>query len=66
MLLTKGIIENQKANPRYDYVSNEQIEIEKFVYAAYGLNEDDIKEVENWYARRYPKLVAAQRENLKN
>lgn len=23
----------------------------------YGLNEDDIREVETWYARRYPKLA---------
>ncbi|MCC5847260.1 MAG: DUF3800 domain-containing protein [Verrucomicrobia bacterium] len=34
------------------------------MYAAYGLNEADIKEVENWYARRYPKLAEAQRRNL--
>lgn len=23
----------------------------------YGLNKDDIREVETWYARRYPKLA---------
>jgi len=28
------------------------------------LNDADIKEVENWYARRYPKLAEAQRRNL--
>jgi hypothetical protein len=36
----------------------------KLVYEAYGLNKDDIKEVENWYVRRYPKLAAAQKANL--
>ena len=28
------------------------------------VNEEDINEVETWYARRYPKLAAAQRSNL--
>jgi len=51
------IFENQKENPRYDYMSNEQKEIDKLVYEMYGLNDDDIKEVETWYARRYPKLA---------
>jgi len=58
------IIEKQKQNPRYDYASHEQIEIDRLVYEAYGLNEDDIQEVENWYVRRYPKLAAAQKANL--
>ena len=62
-LVTK-IIKNQKHNPHYDYASNEQLEIDRLVYEAYGLNEDDIKEVENWYARRYSKLAKAQRKNL--
>ena len=39
--------------------------IDKLVFVAYGLNEHDIREVENWYARRYPRLVAAQKENLR-
>lgn len=62
--LVASIIKNQIVNPRYDYASNEQIEIDRLVYEAYGLNEDDIREVENWYARRYPALAAAQRANL--
>ena len=62
--LTESIIEKQKTNPRYDYASNEQLEIDRLVYEAYGLNADDIREVENWYARRYPALAAAQRANL--
>ena len=62
--LTKAIIKKQKSVTRYDYASNEQIEIDRLVYEAYGLNEDDIQEVENWYARRYPALAAAQSANL--
>jgi hypothetical protein len=62
--LIKSICDKQIANNRYDYASNEQIEIDRLVYEAYGLNEDDIREVENWYARRYPALAAAQRANL--
>lgn len=59
------IVQKQKSNPRYDYASHEQIEIDKLVYEAYGLNAEDVQEVENWYARRYPKLSAAQKANLR-
>lgn len=55
--LVSQIIEKQKQNPRYGYMSNEQKEIDKLVYEMYGLNKDDIREVEMWYARRYPKLA---------
>jgi hypothetical protein len=41
------------------------LEIDKLVYEAYGLNAEDIAEVENWYARRYPKLSQAQKANLR-
>jgi hypothetical protein len=63
--LVDNIITKQKTNPRYDYASHEQIEIDRLVYEAYGLNAEDIEEVENWYARRYPKLSAAQKVNLR-
>lgn len=56
--------QHEPGNLRYDYASHEQIEIDKLVYDAYGMNEDDINEVETWFARRYPKLAAAQRSNL--
>ncbi len=62
--LTESIIQKQQANPRYDYASNEQLDIDRLVYAAYGLNDDDIREVEHWFARRYPKLAGAQRQAL--
>ncbi len=52
-----AIIQKQEKNPRYDYISYEQKEIDKLVYEMYGLNKDDIREVETWYARRYPKLA---------
>ena len=62
--LALSITEQQRTNPRYDYASNEQLEIDRLVYAAYGLNDADIKEVENWFARRYTKLAEAQRKKL--
>lgn len=55
--LVKIIIEKQRSEPRYDYLVNEQKEIDQLVYEMYGLNQDDVKEVETWYARRYPKLA---------
>lgn len=62
--LVTSIISNQKVTPRYDYASKEQLEIDRLVYEAYGLNDDDMREVENWYARRYPALAAAQKAKL--
>jgi hypothetical protein len=62
----RSIIDVQKSNPRYDYASHEQIEIDKLVYEAYGLSPDDVEEVENWYARRYSKLSEAQKKNLRD
>jgi hypothetical protein len=55
--LVLSIIEKQKKNPRYNYFANEQKEIDLLVYELYGLNEEDINEVETWFARRYPKLA---------
>jgi len=63
--LISFIIKNQKQNQHYDYMTNEQLEIDKVVYEMYNLNEEDIKEVENWYFRRYPKLAKAIEEKLK-
>lgn len=59
-----SICSRQKQSPQYDYASHEQLEIDALVYQAYGLNWADIREVENWYERRYGKLVAAQKRNL--
>jgi len=54
------IVSKQKANPRYSYYLHEQKEIDALVYALYGLNADDIREVELWYCRRYSLLAQAQ------
>lgn len=64
--LVSNIIRKQKSSTHYDYASNEQIEIDKMVYEIYGLNAEDVQEVENWYARRYPKLWEAQKLNLRD
>jgi hypothetical protein len=63
--LVDEIITKQQKNKLYDYSSNEQIEINHLIYEKFGFGKLDILEVENWYARRYPKLVQAQKENLK-
>jgi hypothetical protein len=58
------IIQHQKQDPRYDYMTNEQVEIDKLVYEMYNLDEEDIQEVENWYFRRYPKLAKVIEDKL--
>ena len=54
--LVKQIIKKQKENLTYEYQNYEQPEIDNLVYSLYGLDNTLILEVENWYARRYPKL----------
>jgi hypothetical protein len=63
--LSIKIIKSIELDVNYDYASHEQIEIDKLVYEAYGLNAADVQEIENWYARRYPKLSGAQKANLR-
>ena len=58
--LVKQIIEKQKVNPRYPYHLHEQKKINSLIYKLYGLSDEDIREVEIWYCRRYPKLAEAQ------
>jgi hypothetical protein len=60
----KSITKKQRRDPRYDYATAEQLEIDRLIYEAYGLDEADIREVEDWYPRRYQKLAAAQRRTL--
>ncbi|HDT12294.1 MAG TPA: hypothetical protein ENO01_01410 [Candidatus Marinimicrobia bacterium] len=64
--LVNEIIMKQKSCNDYDYITNEQIEIDRLVYAMYNLNDEDIQEVENWYFRRYPKLARVIEEKIKN
>jgi len=54
--LVRQIIERQKENPTYEFQNHEQPQIDQLVYRLYGLDDALILEVENWYARRYPKL----------
>lgn len=56
-VLVERIIRRQQSDPHYDFISNEQKEIDELIYKLYGFNKDDIREVETWYARRYPKLA---------
>lgn len=58
--LVSSIIEKQKSDPSYPYHLYEQKEIDQIVYELYGLNADDIQEVEIWYCRRYDRLARAQ------
>jgi hypothetical protein len=63
--LVSAIIAYQKQKPHYDYMIKEQVEIDKVIYEMYNLNEEDIKEVEYWYFRRYRKLAKVIEEKLK-
>ncbi len=58
-VLVEGIVGMQKTDGRYDY-STDQKGIDALIYEIYGLNEEDVREVELWYCRRYPKLAEAQ------
>jgi len=62
--LVSSAIQKQKQNPKYDYMTNEQIAIDKLVYELYNLTDEDKEEVENWYHRRYPKLAQAIEKRL--
>jgi hypothetical protein len=46
------------------FFTSKGIKIDKLVYKIYNLNEEDIKKVENWYFRRYPKLAGVIEEKL--
>jgi hypothetical protein len=54
--LVAQIVQKQKEKPDYDYQKHEQPQIDKLVYDLYRLDTALIQEVENWYARRYPKI----------
>lgn len=58
--MVASIIEKQEAEPRYDYWNHEQKDIDTLVYELYGLDAAQIREVEIWYCRRYPRLAQAQ------
>jgi len=58
--LVSQIVFKQRSDRYYPYHVHEQIEIDRLVYEMYGLNEEDIKEIELWYCRRYPLVAEAQ------
>lgn len=58
----QSIVEKQRKDPQYPYYRYEQLEIDRLVYELYELSDEDIAEIEAWYARRYPKLAKAQRD----
>ncbi len=60
--LTGKIIDKQKKNPQYQYYLHEQKELDCLIYNLYGLSDEDIREIELWYCRRYPRLAEAQGE----
>lgn len=50
-----SIILQQKEDPDFDY-HDIQFQIDLLAYDLYHLTQEQIQEVEEWYARRYPKL----------
>lgn len=46
-------------------IASDNQNINMFIYDAYGLKEHNIYDGESWYARRYPHLVAPQKENMR-
>ena len=63
--LVNSIVKKQKKDLLYDFMTNEQVEIDKIVYEMYNLNEQDIHEVETWFFRRYPTLANNIEKKLK-
>jgi len=55
--LVNSIITKQNNNPTYDYQNYEQKEIDQIIYTEYGLSSVLREEIEDWYDRRYYKLI---------
>ena len=55
--LVETIINKQNIGETYNFIDNEQKQIDLIIYELYGLADTDIQEVETWWARRYPKLA---------
>ena len=62
--IVKGMIEELKQDSSVKRM-NALLKLDKLIYQKFALNNGSIREVENWYARRYPRLVATQKENLR-
>jgi len=53
----QNIIKNLKSNSSYNYQNKDQQKIDTLIYDLFGLDLETINEIENWYGRKYPKLV---------
>jgi len=64
MARISGIVDNlvrkQQTDTRYPFWLYEQKELDSIIYDLFGLSFEDIREIELWYCRRYPKLAKAQ------
>ena len=54
--LVKTIIKKQKEDASYPYHKDEQIELDDLINEIFGLDNERIVEVNNWYDRKYPYL----------
>jgi hypothetical protein len=51
----RQIVQHQMANPQHDF-RPQLAELDKLIFALYGLTDPEIGEVNTWYERRYPAL----------
>lgn len=58
--LVAQIVQKQKQDPRYPYHLHEQNEIDQLVYDIFEFEDQDVREVELWFCRRYRGLAVAQ------
>ncbi|QQS33860.1 MAG: putative DNA binding domain-containing protein [Acidobacteriota bacterium] len=58
--LVQSIIDSQKLDPLYSYYLHEQREIDSLIFGLYELTPDQVREVEMWFCRRYPRPAEAQ------
>lgn len=62
--LVKVIIKKLKKDFSYNYEINEQIELDNLMYNIFGLNGNNILEIEKWFYRRYPKLSNQKQKKI--
>lgn len=54
------IVEKQKNDGAYQYHLKDQPKVDELVFNTYELDTNEIREIELWYCRRYPRLAEAQ------
>ena len=55
--LVRQVMTKQQVDPRYPFMRNEQITLDRLVADLYGLTQAERDEVDTWFARRYPRLT---------